>query len=311
MRTGITVAGNIFADHIRYIEKYPLKGTLSNIRGEELCVGGCVSNTAICLKKLDAKLKVSAVGRIGNDAEKKFLLERLRFYGVETKDIITDANAKTGYTDVYSELGSGDRTFFNYRGANAFFRAGDFDFSESGCRIFHLGYALLLDSLDAPHPELGTNMAFMLKIAWENGIKTSLDAASENKSRYKDCIIPPLKYTNYAIMYEIESGITFSIPARDTDGRLNLKNLRRICEAFLSAGAQGLCCDSRTGSRLHSGRRRPLYEPAVARHPRGLYQRDRRRGAGGHIKGRFMRRRQPFSRGFDKRNEGIRRSNAA
>ena len=52
-RKGIALAGNIITDVIKTIDTYPPIGMLANISQITKAVGGCVSNTAIDLAKID------------------------------------------------------------------------------------------------------------------------------------------------------------------------------------------------------------------------------------------------------------------
>ena len=45
---------------------------------------------------------------------------------------------------------------FHNRGANATWDGSDVDFAQSNAKIFHLGYLLLLDAIDAEDSEYGT-----------------------------------------------------------------------------------------------------------------------------------------------------------
>ena len=76
-RKGIAVAGSILVDKINEISAYPNAGELTQIRGIQYAAGGCVPNVAIDLKKIAPSLPVCAVGKIGDDAESKFLTNLL------------------------------------------------------------------------------------------------------------------------------------------------------------------------------------------------------------------------------------------
>jgi sugar/nucleoside kinase (ribokinase family) len=54
---------------------------------------------------------------------------------------------------------SGQRTFFHSPGANRLLDLPAFDRLDGSMKIFHLGYLLLLDSLDMPDDEFGTRSA--------------------------------------------------------------------------------------------------------------------------------------------------------
>ena len=68
-KAGIVVAGSVIVDKINEISAYPNAGELTQIRSIQNAVGGCVPNVAIDLKKIAPAMEVSAMGKIGNDAE--------------------------------------------------------------------------------------------------------------------------------------------------------------------------------------------------------------------------------------------------
>jgi len=179
----ITVAGNIFVDNVKEIDVYPQESMLCHIGVERRNVGGCVNNTAINLAIIDEKLPVFAAGNIGGDDNGKFILGELSGWGICTKGVrITDM--QTGYTDVFHSATMGTRTFFNKIGANAIFGIDDIDLDTAAGGILHIGYILLLPALDAPDDEYGTKMARLLAVARKRGIKTSVDAVSEQGTRF-------------------------------------------------------------------------------------------------------------------------------
>ena len=57
----------------------------------------------------------------------------------------------------------GNRIFFHHRGANALFQPEHIKISQLTCKIFHLGYLLLLDAMDQPDADYGTVAARLLK----------------------------------------------------------------------------------------------------------------------------------------------------
>jgi sugar/nucleoside kinase (ribokinase family) len=180
MRDGIAIAGNLLVDSVKEIDVYPAEGMLSNISSVQASVGGCVSNTAIDLKKIDRTLRVEALGMVGDDSNGQYLLDTLKQQGVDTQGVKVNNQAVTSFTDVMAVSGGKARTFFHARGANAVFGFDDIDFDSVQSRFFHIGYALLLDRFDAPDPTFGTVMAKTLARAQEKGLKTSMDVVSED-----------------------------------------------------------------------------------------------------------------------------------
>ena len=110
-RTGIAVAGTVIVDKINEIRAYPNAGELTQIRSIQNAAGGCVPNVALDLKKIAPQLPVSAIGKIGNDAEGEFVTDILKAGGVSTTGLAVMSGEKTSFTEVMSIPG-GQRTFF-------------------------------------------------------------------------------------------------------------------------------------------------------------------------------------------------------
>lgn len=198
MKNGIVIAGTLLVDKINKIDKYPQSGQLTQIKSIQLATGGNVPNVGVDLKKIDPKLDVFALGRVGEDGDGNYIIEVLKNSGLNVDFITKSKEEKTSFTDVMSVMG-GERTFFTYAGACAEFGLEDFDFSKINAKMLHLGYFLLLEKVDN-----GDGLK-ILKKAQENGIKTSIDLVSENSDRY-NLVVPCLKYTDNLILNELEAG---------------------------------------------------------------------------------------------------------
>ena len=74
----------------------------------------------------------------------------------------TSTKYDTSVSNVMSDSTTGERTFFYSGGANKDFCIDDVDIDSLDCEIFHIGYVLLLDMLDAKDDEYGTKMARLL-----------------------------------------------------------------------------------------------------------------------------------------------------
>jgi sugar/nucleoside kinase (ribokinase family) len=132
---------------------------------------------------------------------------------------------------------TGRRTFFHQRGANALLGPGHFDFTKSQARIFHLGYLLLLDRLDQPHPTEGTVAASLLREAQAAGFKTSIDVVSEDSDRFPAIVKPALRHTDYAIMNEFEAERTTGLRIRTEQG-LDGNNLAAASRKLFESGVR-------------------------------------------------------------------------
>lgn len=104
--------------------------------------------------------------------------------------------------------------------------------------ILHIGYILLLDRFDEYDSEFGTVMARFLRDVQSRGIKTSIDVSSNSWADYKAKIIPSLKYCNYVIINEIESSMLSGLPPYDSDGALNVDNIKKTMEFMATQGVK-------------------------------------------------------------------------
>jgi len=222
-RTGIAVAGSVIVDKINEISAYPNAGELTQIRNIRNAAGGCVPNVALDLKKIAPELAISAIGKIGNDAEGEFVTDILKTGGVSTTGLAIMNGEKTTFTEVMSVPG-GQRTFFVYPGAGADFGVADMDFDAIDAKILHLGYFLLLQKVDD-----GDGLKILQK-AKEVGLETSIDLVSENSDRYS-LVLPCLPYTDYLIVNELEAGKLAGMEPTE-------ENLEGICRKLMALGVQ-------------------------------------------------------------------------
>jgi len=238
MKNGIAIGGSIFVDYLKQIDVYPDEGMLVKIRSQGMSIGGCVGNTGISLKRLAPSMEVQTVGCIGADSAGEYVCSVYKENGLDTSRISVLDTVPTGYTDVLAATKTNARTFFVNMGANALFDVKHIDFDRLDMRMLHLGYILLLEKMDSPDSEFGTVMARALYEAQKRGVKTSIDAVSEVSDRFRSIIPPSLKYCNYAILNEIEAGLTAGISPRDKDGKLIWESLPAICEKIIDMGVK-------------------------------------------------------------------------
>lgn len=241
MGKGICVAGNMIVDILYPTQGWPKQGQLVHILdGISRATGGAVCNVIIDLAKLDPEMPLYAMGRNGKDAEGDLVMEQLQAYkNINTDHVICEGTS--AFTLVLSDIKSKERTFFTYLGANAQFCEDDIDWDKLDCNIMHIGYILLLNSLDQPDEEYGSKMARLLHSAQQHGIKTSIDVVSEASDRFVQLVPPALKYADYCIINEIEAGQTTGIMLRDENDELIRENLpaalRRMKEMGVSTWA--------------------------------------------------------------------------
>ncbi len=184
MRRGILAGGNWMRDHTKTVDAWPEQDGLANILGEWVGNGGGPYNLLKDLARLGAPFPLAGAGLLGDDADGDAILADCRAAGIDTSRLRAEPGQSTSYTDVMTVQGTGRRTFFHHRGANAHLGPGHFDFARSGERIFYLGYLLLLDGLDAPASDGAPAARGVLQRARAAGMRTSLDCVSAPPGRY-------------------------------------------------------------------------------------------------------------------------------
>lgn len=230
MKGGIAFAGTILQDKICSIAAYPEIGSLAEIFAVESAVGGLVPNDAVDIKKLSPGLPVYALGRIGDDESGRFCTDYMSKNGVDVSGIRIVSGSVTGFSNVMSVVG-GQRTFFAHSGANAEFSYDDIPWDTLSVSMLHLGYFLLLETVDS-----GDGIR-ILEEARRRGIKTSVDFITAPAERYAS-MLPVLKLVDNLIVNEHEAGALAGVLATD-------ENLGEIAERlYKTCGAQRIIVHS-------------------------------------------------------------------
>ena len=240
-KRGIAVAGNMIVDVLYPVQGLPRPGELTTILdGIARSSGGALCNVIVDLARLDPDLPLTALGRIGNDGDGEFILEKLHAHGnIDTAQV--KRAGTTSFTAVMADEITKQRTFYHCRGANAAFCQEDIDWDALNASILHIGYILLLDALDAEDAAYGTKLARLLHTAQRRGIKTSIDVVSEAGDRFQKLVPPALKYTDYCVINELEAQQTTGVPLRDSQERLLAKNLPKALHAIRRLGVSTWC----------------------------------------------------------------------
>ncbi len=235
-RQGICVAGNIIVDIGYPVSAFPKPGQLVTILDDKtMTVGGLAVSVGIDLARLDGDLPIHILGCMGDDPEGRLIRQQFGLYpNINTQHIATCG--QTSFTLVMNDSSTKERTFFQFRGANAAFDGADVPWEKINAKIFHAGYILLMDGLDEPDPVYGTRMARMLCTAKSHGMLTSVDVVSEASERFCTMVPPALKYTDYCIINEYEAGKTTGIPLRDKNGKLLEDHIPTVLNALKTMG---------------------------------------------------------------------------
>jgi sugar/nucleoside kinase (ribokinase family) len=229
--------GNWIVDAVKMIDVWPQQDTLANIFTTTKGSGGSPFNILMDLSLLGAKFPLAGSGLVGDDDNGRWIFDLCGKHRIDCSRLKKSSEAPTSFTDVMTVRSTGRRTFFHARGANALLDASHFDFSGSDARIFHLGYLLLLDGLDAPSATHGTVAAEVLAKAQAAGLKTSIDCVSEDSDRFPQIVMPSLKHVDYCIMNEFEAGRCTGRRVRH-DEKLDRQELRSAMQALLDAGVR-------------------------------------------------------------------------
>ena len=134
-RRGLLAGGNWVVDQVKLIDVLPQPERLANIRALHTSTGGAPGNVLFDLARSGVRFPLFAAGLVGKDTAGVAILADCKRHKVDTKHLGTTAKAATSFADVMTEQGSGRRTFFHSRGANALWTGDDLDFKKikAGC----------------------------------------------------------------------------------------------------------------------------------------------------------------------------------
>ncbi len=237
-RRGLLAGGNWIVDQVKVIDVYPQPEQLATILSQYQGTGGAPYNVLMDLAQSGAPFPLYAAGLVGKDEAGERIRAHCREHNIDTCSLGVTDKARTAFTDVMTEKATGRRTFFHARGANALWNGENVDFHKIKARIFHLGYLLLLNALDAPDGKFGTKAARLLAAAQAAGLKTSIDVVSEDSDRFAQVVPPALQHVDYCILNELEAGKTAAFQTRQADGKLDTVALRHAAGALLQQGVR-------------------------------------------------------------------------
>ena len=203
-RIGILAGGNWIIDHVKVLDGWPQQDALANILSESWGNGGSPYNILKDLSRLGASFPLAGIGLVGDDADGQRIFADCRTHGIDTAQLRSTPLAPTSYSDVMTDRTTGRRTFFHQRGANALLAPAHFDFSTTSAKIFHLGYLLLLDGLDALDHGI-PKAREVLQRARTAGLLTSLDCVSEASDRFHAVAKPVLPEADVLFVNDYET----------------------------------------------------------------------------------------------------------
>lgn len=228
-------------DNLKFIQKYPAAGNLTTIEKEETALGGCSHNVLVDLARMKTGIPLYAGGCVGYDANGDYILSEIEKNNIDARYMYRIPGVSTSYTDVTIPVDGTSRTFFHNKGANACLDFEHIKPIDVPAKIFHLGYLLLLDKLDAPDKEYGVKAARVLDHLQKQGYETSVDVVSEENDRFKKIITPCLPYIDYLIVNEIEAGECTGYSLRSDAGEIDLNEVKKALKYLVSSGINKVC----------------------------------------------------------------------
>jgi sugar/nucleoside kinase (ribokinase family) len=236
-RRGVLAGGNWIVDHVKLIDRWPPQDALANITSQFSSNGGSAYNLLKNLARLGADFPLEAVGLIGDDEAGRFVRDDCARHRIDASGLRTSSGAPTSYTDVMTEQGTGRRTFFHCRGAIAELAPEHFDFARTRARIFHLGYLLLLDGLDALRGDDTPAAVEVFRAARAAGMKTSADVVSEASDRFPRIVRPMLPHLDYLFVNEFEIAQITGI-ATTREGQIDRAAIERAAAELIRGGVR-------------------------------------------------------------------------
>lgn len=257
-RHGLLAGGNWIVDHVKEIDTWPAQDALANILAQTDGNGGSAYNVLKNLARLGAGFPLGGVGLVGDDPDGRAILADCVAHGIDISQLRVTPAAATSYTDVMTVRGSGRRTFFHQRGANALLGPEHFDFNATRAKIFHLGYLLLLDALDACGVDGLPRAAEVLRRARAAGLVTAVDCVSEASDRFGSIVSPVLPEVDILFANDIEAEKLTGIALRP-QGNLTQLTVEEAARGLLQSGVrkwvivhfpEGVCAAGRSGDIL-------------------------------------------------------------
>lgn len=207
MKKKVIAAGHICLDitpvfatgRVKKPEELLRPGELLQMQQADVHTGGSVANTGLAMKFLGAD--VSLMGKIGNDAFGKIVLDILKQHDAE-KGMLVAEGESTSYSVILAIPGI-DRIFLHHPGANDSFTDGDVSTEAlEKTALFHFGYPPIMKKM---YENQGEDLVRLFARAKAAGAATSLDlaavdAASEaGKENWKAILTKVMPYVDFFV----------------------------------------------------------------------------------------------------------------
>ncbi len=222
----ILVVGELNADLILRGDVTPAFGQVEKLIGDATLTLGSSSAIFAC-GAARLGLRVTFVGKVGDDEFGRFVLHELAARGVDTSGVVIDPSIKTGLSVILSR--PEDRAILTFSGSIAALRFDEIDMALlRQARHLHLGSYFLLDALRADVPRL-------FETARAHGLSTSLDTNYDPAEAWDGGLANVLRHTDMFLPNETE--LCAIAGTRDRDAAL--ENLTRVPCVAVKLGAEG------------------------------------------------------------------------
>ena len=273
-RSGVIAGGNFIVDYVKILNTWPTQDSLATILSESASNGGAPYNVLKDLAALRAPFPLSAVGMIGSDAFGEHIVADCRAHRIDLAQLHRTSEQPTSYCDVMTVQSTGRRTFFHRRGANSLLGPEHFDFARTNAKLFHLGYLLLLDRLDAFDADGETGATKVLRAARAAGLRTSLDCVSDNSDRFLPVAKPALPHVDYFFANDFEATRLTGISVLEESSR-DPDKLRAAARRLLELGVREWVFIHSPAGVFAASAREDVWQPSVRVRPEDI------RGAAG------------------------------
>jgi sugar/nucleoside kinase (ribokinase family) len=244
VKPGIAVVGHVCVDmRVRPTIGFPEPGQLLGTDNIELVTGGTVGNFGRVLGPLG--VPAIAICRVGTDVLGDVVLRQLTTWA-DTTYVTRSTTSATSGTIVFV-LPDGERSFIHAKGANTEFAADHIPLealAAAGVHFLHLGYAMLLPSLDGPP------MVEVLRRARTLGMTTSLDITWDPTGRWMEDVGPLLPHVDIFCPNDAEAEALTGLSDPALAGQALLAvGVQRI--VVVTCGSRGVVASWPDGRSLH------------------------------------------------------------
>lgn len=185
----VVSAGIIVVDHVAApVDRIPAAGELMLTDECFLAIGGCASNVAVNLRRMD--VSVAVAGLVGEDMFGEFARQTLADVCAETKTLFATRDAATSQTLILNVKGQ-DRRFIHHIGANRLFAKQHFPMNAvRDAKVLYVGGFFLMGLR-------GDELGEVFGEARQAGVTTMLDVVTPSgAANHLDALAPALVHTD-------------------------------------------------------------------------------------------------------------------